>query len=189
MGSGPSDSAPAVSLSTYHVCKLTGQQRADEIFAEVYAPKLNELVEKGDITGWNWNEHRLGGRYRRLADDYRTRPRQRRRCKWSGHSGYANENHSALAAGVQRYLRLSYRLSCGTSGLLEDEVDIHPGAPVGAPFFYVPYVVCKAINLPDELIGAAVATRSRYVSEISRAAFRKVIERHIPFCANSTSIS
>ena len=66
-GSGPPETAPAVSLSTYHVCTLTGQQRADEIFAEVYAPKLNELVENGDISGWVWNEHRLGGRYRRLA--------------------------------------------------------------------------------------------------------------------------
>jgi len=65
-GSGPAETAPAVSLSTYHVCTLTGQQRADEIFAEVYAPKLDELVENGDIAGWAWNEHRLGGKYRRL---------------------------------------------------------------------------------------------------------------------------
>ena len=66
-GSGPAETAPKVSLSTYHDCKLTGQQRADEIFTEVFAPKLNELVKKGDISGWTWNEHRLGGRYRRLA--------------------------------------------------------------------------------------------------------------------------
>jgi hypothetical protein len=66
-GSGPPEAAPAVTLSTYHVCSLTGQQRADEIFAEVYAPKLDELVKKGDIAGWGWNEHRLGGRYRRLG--------------------------------------------------------------------------------------------------------------------------
>lgn len=65
-GSGPPETAPAVSLSVYHVCTLTGQARADEIFAEIYAPKLNELVEKGDISGWGWNEHRLGGKYRRL---------------------------------------------------------------------------------------------------------------------------
>jgi hypothetical protein len=95
-GSGPSEAAPAASLSVYHVCKLTGQQRADEIFAEVYAPQLDELVKKGDITGWGWNQHRLGGKYRRLQTIF-----------GADHAsvvaangqviGYANENHSALA--------------------------------------------------------------------------------------------
>ncbi len=95
-GSGPADTAPAVSLSVYHVCSLTGQQRADEIFAEVYAPKLDELVEKGDIAGWGWSQHRLGGRYRRLAT-----------ITGADHDSvvaangeviqYVNQNHSALA--------------------------------------------------------------------------------------------
>ena len=95
-GSGPSETAPAASLSVYHVCTLTGQQRADEIFAEIFAPKLNELVEKGDISGWGWNQHRLGGKYRRLATIF-----------GADHAsvvaangqviGYANEMHSALA--------------------------------------------------------------------------------------------
>lgn len=96
LGSGPPEAAPAVTLSTYHVCSLTGQQRADEIFAEVYAPKLDELVEKGDIAGWGWNEHRLGGRYRRLGI-----------ISGADHASvvaangqviqHVNQNHSALA--------------------------------------------------------------------------------------------
>ncbi len=95
-GSGLAETAPAVSLSTYHVCTLTGQQRADEIFAEVYAPKLNELVEKGDIAGWGWNQHRLGGRYRRLATI--TGADHASVVAANGQViGYANENHSALA--------------------------------------------------------------------------------------------
>jgi hypothetical protein len=95
-GSGPPETAPAVTLSTYHVCTLTGQQRADEIFAEVYAPKLDELVEKGDISNWGWNEHRLGGKYRRLGT-----------MGGADHASvvaangqviqHVNQNHSALA--------------------------------------------------------------------------------------------
>lgn len=95
-GSGPAETAPAVSLSTYHVCTLTGQQRADEIFAEVYAPKLDELVENGDIAGWAWNEHRLGGKYRRLglitgADHASVVAANGKVIQ------HVNQNHSALA--------------------------------------------------------------------------------------------
>jgi len=95
-GSTPPETAPTVSLSTYHVCTLTGQQRADEIFAEIYAPKLNELVEKGDIAAWNWNEHRLGGMYRRLATI--TGPDHASVVAANGQViQNANQNHSALA--------------------------------------------------------------------------------------------
>ena len=63
-----------VSLSVYFVCSVADQGRADEIFAETYAPRLNELVESGDIDSWNWQSHVLGGEYRRLqtvtGDDY-----------------------------------------------------------------------------------------------------------------------
>jgi hypothetical protein len=95
-GSGLPASLPAASLSVYHVCTLTGQQRADEIFTEVYAPKLNELVEKGDIAAWGWNQHRLGGRYRRLATISGAD-----RASVVAANGqviqHVNENHSALA--------------------------------------------------------------------------------------------
>jgi len=50
---------------TYNVCKLSGQDRADEIVAEREAPIYNELVEEGVIGGWGWLSHHTGGRWRR----------------------------------------------------------------------------------------------------------------------------
>ncbi len=96
LGSDPADTAPAVSLSVYHVCSLAGQQRADEIFGEIYAPKLDELLKKGDIAGWGWNQHRLGGRYRRLATI--TGADHDSVVAANGQAiQHANQNHSALA--------------------------------------------------------------------------------------------
>lgn len=50
---------------TYNVCKLSGQDRADEIVAETEAPVYNQLVEEGVIGGWGWLSHHTGGRWRR----------------------------------------------------------------------------------------------------------------------------
>ena len=95
-GSGPAEAPAAVSLSVYHVCTLSGQRRADEIFAEIFAPKLNELVENGDIAAWNFNQHRLGGIYRRLATitgaDHASVVAANAQVLQN-----ANQNHSALA--------------------------------------------------------------------------------------------
>ncbi len=65
-GSAVSTERGDVSLSVYYVCDVADQGRADEIFAEVYAPKLNELQSDGQIASWGWQSHVLGGRYRRL---------------------------------------------------------------------------------------------------------------------------
>ena len=63
-----------VSLSVYYVCDIANQGRADEIFAEVYAPRLEALKGDGRIASWGWQSHVLGGEYRRLqtmtGDDY-----------------------------------------------------------------------------------------------------------------------
>jgi len=61
------------SMSTYYVCHAQ-EAEADEIVAAVYAPVLNQRVKEGKIASWNWLEHRMGGKYRRLlvvdgADD------------------------------------------------------------------------------------------------------------------------
>ena len=52
--------------STYSVCKLSGQDRADEIVKEIEAPVYNALVEDGVINGWGWLSHHTGGQWRRL---------------------------------------------------------------------------------------------------------------------------
>ena len=61
-GTDPGD----VSLSVYYVCDITGQERADEIWAEANAPMLNKLQEEGKIASWSWQNHIIGGKYRRL---------------------------------------------------------------------------------------------------------------------------
>lgn len=65
-GSAPGTERGDVSLSVYFVCDVADQNRADEIFAQTYAPRLNEIAESGDIASWNWQSHVLGGEYRRL---------------------------------------------------------------------------------------------------------------------------
>ena len=65
-GGRPGTERGSVSLSVYFVCSVADQARADEIFAEVYAPKLEALKEDGMIASWGWQSHVLGGRYRRL---------------------------------------------------------------------------------------------------------------------------
>jgi hypothetical protein len=73
-GSAPGTERGDVSLSTYFVCNVADQNRADEIFAEVFAPKLEDMREDDRIASWTWQSHVLGGRYRRLqtltGDDY-----------------------------------------------------------------------------------------------------------------------
>lgn len=60
------DGAIAYSYVTYEYCKLSGQDRADEIVKEFEAPVYNALVEEGVINGWGWLSHHTGGRWRRL---------------------------------------------------------------------------------------------------------------------------
>jgi len=53
-------------LSVYEVCDSARETRADEIVKTVFAPVLNKAVADGKISSWGWNEHILGGKYRRL---------------------------------------------------------------------------------------------------------------------------
>jgi hypothetical protein len=50
---------------TYHVCDVTQQERADEIFAEVQKPIYDAAVADGTINGWGWLAHHTGGKWRR----------------------------------------------------------------------------------------------------------------------------
>ena len=55
----------SVSLSVYFTCEVADQQRADDIFAEVFAPRLDQYQEDGRIASWGWLSHVLGGEHRR----------------------------------------------------------------------------------------------------------------------------
>lgn len=57
----------AVTMATYMVCDFTEEGRADDIVEEVFAAIYNKHVEAGNITGWGWLEHNIGGKYRRIA--------------------------------------------------------------------------------------------------------------------------
>ncbi len=94
-GSAPGTDRGDVSYSTYYVCDVNGQQRADEIWAEANAPILNKLQEEGKIASWGWSSHLLGGRYRRLqtitgADHSSVMQAN------AAPSQYTNESHSDL---------------------------------------------------------------------------------------------
>lgn len=63
-------------LSVYFTCKITEEDRADEIMASDFAPIYDKLIEDGKITSWGWQSHVIGGWFRRLftmtATDYST---------------------------------------------------------------------------------------------------------------------
>jgi hypothetical protein len=54
-------------ISVYFYCKMSKEDRADEIVEEFFAPIYNDHVEKGNITSWGWLKHDFGGKWRRLV--------------------------------------------------------------------------------------------------------------------------
>jgi len=53
-------------VSQYMVCKMSEQERADELVRTVFAPIYDGLVADGKLSGWGWLQHSVGGEYRRL---------------------------------------------------------------------------------------------------------------------------
>jgi hypothetical protein len=53
------------SMSTYYVCSAQ-EEEADYIVKNVFAPLLNQRVKDHKIASWIWQEHLMGGKYRRL---------------------------------------------------------------------------------------------------------------------------
>lgn len=56
-----------VGSSVYFYCKMSEEERADEIVEESLAPIYNEAVKNGSITSWGWLKHYFGGKWRRVA--------------------------------------------------------------------------------------------------------------------------
>jgi hypothetical protein len=52
---------------TYHVCDLSQQERADEIFAQVQKPAYEAAVADGTISSYGWIAHHTGGKWRRAT--------------------------------------------------------------------------------------------------------------------------
>jgi hypothetical protein len=73
-GTATSGSRGKASISVYMVCDFSGEARADEIVATVFAPVYDKAVAEGKIKSWGWLSHVIGGEYRRLstmsADNY-----------------------------------------------------------------------------------------------------------------------
>ncbi len=67
---------PVASLSTYYECDMANEARADSLVAEVFGPVFDRHVEAGEIDGWSWLAHDVGGKLRRVAifdgDDHKT---------------------------------------------------------------------------------------------------------------------
>jgi hypothetical protein len=51
-------------MSTYYVCNAN-EAEADYIVQTFLAPILNQRVKDRKIDAWVWNEHLMGGKYRR----------------------------------------------------------------------------------------------------------------------------
>ncbi len=58
-------SMPDAWISTYWVCNEAKESRADELQAQM-AAVYDKHVAAGNVTGWAWYSHEVGGRFRRL---------------------------------------------------------------------------------------------------------------------------
>ncbi|NNF39928.1 MAG: hypothetical protein HKN64_01030 [Woeseiaceae bacterium] len=57
---------PNYVYATYFVCSPDRESRADEIMNSSYKPHYDAAVENGDILGWSWLQHFVGGSWRRV---------------------------------------------------------------------------------------------------------------------------
>ena len=62
-------------------CDMNREERADELVRKVFAPIYNKHVGDGELTSWNWLQHHVGGKWRRIltmgAADHKTLMRTR----------------------------------------------------------------------------------------------------------------
>ena len=61
-----SESPITYAYATYFICSPDGETRADEIISTTFKPHYDAAVEHGDIVGWAWYQHFVGGKWRRL---------------------------------------------------------------------------------------------------------------------------
>jgi len=56
-----------VGISSYYVCDMSKQTRADELVRTVIGPVYDAHMGAGQLTSWGWSSHVVGGEYRRLG--------------------------------------------------------------------------------------------------------------------------
>jgi hypothetical protein len=66
-GNAGSVARGGASFSTYYVCDQGREDQADALVTSSLAPIFEKLVTDGKLKSWGWNEHIVGGEYRRLA--------------------------------------------------------------------------------------------------------------------------
>jgi len=54
-------------FSTYYVCDQGREDQADDLVKNTLAPMFDKMVTDGKLKTWGWNEHIVGGEYRRMA--------------------------------------------------------------------------------------------------------------------------
>jgi hypothetical protein len=57
---------PPFVMATYYRCDYAKQARADTLYKQVIAPLLDRQVKAGNLTGYGFSSHRIGGVFRRL---------------------------------------------------------------------------------------------------------------------------
>ncbi len=82
VGSGaPTDTRGEAGFSVYMQCDISKEERADELVREVFGPIYDRHVAEGELTSWNWLQHNVGGKWRRIltmgATDHKTLMRAR----------------------------------------------------------------------------------------------------------------
>ena len=63
---GFGQSRPSAGMSTYYVCDIARESRADEIVQESLVPIMNRHVGPDALNSWGWVAHDVGGEFRRL---------------------------------------------------------------------------------------------------------------------------
>ena len=56
-----------VGLSAYHECRMSHEDRADELVKSVIGSVFDAHVGEGKLRSWGWSQHIVGGKYRRLS--------------------------------------------------------------------------------------------------------------------------
>lgn len=57
---------PPFTMATYYRCDYVRQAKADTVFRQVMGPALDRQVQAGNLTGWGFSSHRIGGAWRRM---------------------------------------------------------------------------------------------------------------------------
>lgn len=78
---GVTDARGEAGFSVYMQCDMSREERADVLVRDVFGPIYDRHVGEGQLTTWNWLQHNVGGRWRRIltmgAADHKTLMRAR----------------------------------------------------------------------------------------------------------------